>query len=661
MQQSRKVDFSIHPDLLSKQLGSALYRAADALKQLVANALDADCSRVDIRIYFNELDAPDRVVIGDDGVGISPSEMQDAFGAVGVHVRRVDRRRELIGSRGIGRFAVFALAVESRWQTVARTDAATVEQTWIMVPGRRGIEVAENIVADAATGTVVDMTLSHREDVTRLFSSPKSVKRVLFNSFAAYLARYEDEVGIWVNDEPVRLDEFVDERLDEEIRGEGELPDASLHHMVLGQQVEQSVPSLLVFATKGTTVSQEILGDEGIPGKKYLGLVDSPYLSDLTNTAKSELADFDPGFQALKSETSRRAKRFIAQRQGDQARAFLEVARKQPYYPFRNPPLTPVDRYQRQLYDGLLLTLEEQYRIASAPTNQQKLIFALTRHLLQSGDLASVLTSVLGLKGEEVTRFASLLRRTSLSSIIAVADLLVDRLRFLEELGVLVYGDPAKWVKERRQLHKIIEGHTWVFGEQFHLMGSDRPLSKLLHDVATALDAEHPEDLIDVDPELRDIPDLYLACTQWNEGAKFHQHLVVELKRPSVKIGISHVSQLNRYATKIVESPVWGQKSNSHRFTFVLVSAQISDAVTKSYQRGEEPGLLSRPSLQHPSELWALRWSDYLDRRREELKFLEDQIDITADPELLDYLRERVGEFLPDELGQAAAKAEVTP
>ena len=661
MQQNRTIDFSIHPDLLSKQLGSALYRAADALKQLVANALDADCSRVDIRIYFNELDAPDRVVIGDDGVGISPSEMQHAFGPVGAHVRRVDRRRELIGSRGIGRFAVFALAVESRWQTIARTDAGTVEQTWIMVSGRRGIEVAENIVADAATGTVVDMTLSHREDVTRLFSSPTSVKRVLFNSFAAYLARYEDEVGIWVNDEPVRLDEFVDERLDEEIRGEGELPDASLHHMVLGQQVEQSVPSLLVFATKGTTVSQEVLGDEGIPGKKYLGLVDSPYLSDLTNTAKSELADFDPGFQALKGETSKRAKRFIAQRQGDQARAFLEVARKQPYYPFRSPPLTPVDRYQRQLYDGLLLTLEEQYRIGSAPTNQQKLIFALARQLLQSEDLASVLTSVLGLKGEEVTRFASLLRRTSLSSVIAVAGLLVDRLRFLSELEVLVYGSPAKCVKERRQLDRIIEGHTWVFGEQFHLMASQRKISNLLLEAVSASDPEDPEDVIRVDPELRDIPDLYLTRSKWNEGAKFHQHLVVELKRPSVRIGVRHLDQLQRYAAKIVQSPVWSQKRTSHRFTFVLVSAEISSAVQQRYQAGQEPGLLSRPNLHHPTELWALRWSDYLDTRREELKFLENEIEITDDPELLEYLRERVGEYLPEELGRAEARMEVSP
>ena len=648
--QERTVNYSLHPDLLSKQLGSDMYRAPEALKQLAANALDSGSGRVDVRVHFNELDTPERVVISDDGVGISPAEMQSAFGEVGIHVRRSGAKREIIGSRGIGRFAVFSLSVESRWQTVARTDTGSVKQTWVMVPGRRLIDITEEQVKDASTGTIVDMTLSHSEDVKRLFASVKTVKRALFNAFAAYLARYEDEVGIWVNDEPIQFEDFVDERAIEQIQGDGDLPDANLHHMVLGQQVEQSAPSLLVFATRGATISQEVLGDEGIPGKKYLGLVDSPYLSDLTNTAKSELADFDTGFQALKAEASTRAKRFISERQGDRAKAFLERARGQPYYPYRSPPQTPVDRYRRQLYDGLLLTLEEQYRIGSAPADQQKLIFALTRQLLQSEDLASVLTSVLGLEGEEVSRFASLLRRTSLSSIIAVADLLVDRLRFLNELEILVYDTPAKWVKERSQLHKIIEGHTWVFGEQYHLMGSDRRIHTILSEALSQSPIEDSENILEVDPGLRDVPDLYLARSRWNEGAKFNQHLIVELKRPSVRIGPNHVQQLQRYASKIVESPVWGQNVNSHKFTFVLLSSEISDAVTQLYQMGDEPGFLSRPALSHPTELWALRWSDYLDRRREELKFLENEIEITADPELLEYLRERVGDYMPEEL-----------
>jgi hypothetical protein len=90
------------------------------------------------------------------------------------------------------------------------------------------------------------------------------------------------------------------------------------------------------------------------------------------------------------------------------------------------------------------------------------------------------------------------------------------------------------------------------------------------------------------------------------------------------------------------------------------VSAEISAAVKKNYQRGEEPGLLSRPDFRHPTELWALRWSDYLDRRREELQFLEREIEVTTDPELLDYLKSRVGDLLPEQVNSSNGASDPT-
>ena len=99
MAADRRIDFSIHPDLLSKQLGSDMYRAPEALKQLVANALDSGGGRVDVEIHFNEMEAPDRLTIRDDGCGMSPDEMAQAFGEVGVHVSRSDIPRQPIVSR----------------------------------------------------------------------------------------------------------------------------------------------------------------------------------------------------------------------------------------------------------------------------------------------------------------------------------------------------------------------------------------------------------------------------------------------------------------------------------------------------------------------------------------------------------------------------------
>jgi hypothetical protein len=285
------------------------------------------------------------------------------------------------------------------------------------------------------------------------------------------------------------------------------------------------------------------------------------------------------------------------------------------------------------------------------------LVFLLARHLLNSEDLADVLTSVLNLTGDDIAKFAELLKRTSLSSIIAISELLVGRFQFLEELQQLIDGPSARFVQERRHLHKMVELHTWLFGEQYHLMGSDVSLRTLLPLVlAEVQGGTDPEAEVIIDETLRDIPDLYLMGTKWHEGSKYHQHLIVELKRPSVRIVRQHIDQLKRYASQIVAHPKFSQRPESHRFTFVLVSAEISDAVRQTeYQFGEEPGLISRPGgLGHQTELWALRWSDLLDRRTEELRYLKDRIEIQADPADLDYLRRQVAGFVPEQaLGQS--------
>ena len=150
------------------------------------------------------------------------------------------------------------------------------------------------------------------------------------------------------------------------------------------------------------------------------------------------------------------------------------------------------------------MSLETGYGIRNLQPRQQRLVFLLAKQLLQSEDLAEVLTSVLGLSGDEIAKFADLLKRTSLSSMIVISELLVSRFQFIDELRELVYGASARSVKERRHLHKIVEGHTWMFGEQYHLMGSDSSLNTLLPIISACVrETKDPEAFISTDDQLR--------------------------------------------------------------------------------------------------------------------------------------------------------------
>lgn len=95
-----------------------------AVVELVKNAYDADAGRVTIRFEGADPDAPERVVVEDDGDGMKLDTVLGAWfepGTVAKRVRKTsDRGRVYQGAKGIGRFAAARLAELLFMETVAR-------------------------------------------------------------------------------------------------------------------------------------------------------------------------------------------------------------------------------------------------------------------------------------------------------------------------------------------------------------------------------------------------------------------------------------------------------------------------------------------------------------------------------------------------------------
>jgi hypothetical protein len=118
-----------------------------------------------------------------------------------------------------------------------------------------------------------------------------------------------------------------------------------------------------------------------------------------------------------------------------------------------------------------------------------------------------------------------------LGAIISAATMIVDRLKFLHGLRIILFDHEAKGrLKERSQLHKILETNTWIFGEKFNLWASDRELKTVLKTHKEKLD---PELVIDEPVKLltrkRGIVDLMLSRSQKRHRADDYGHLVVEI------------------------------------------------------------------------------------------------------------------------------------
>ena len=103
-----------------EHLGINLYSNVPAvLSEIVANAWDADASEV--RVTWDR--AAGRIVIQDDGIGMTPSEINERFLSVGYRRRNgqpgtTPKGRHPMGRKGIGKLSLFSIANTVRIETI---------------------------------------------------------------------------------------------------------------------------------------------------------------------------------------------------------------------------------------------------------------------------------------------------------------------------------------------------------------------------------------------------------------------------------------------------------------------------------------------------------------------------------------------------------------
>ncbi len=115
-----------------QHLGLSLYsNVPSVLSEAVANAWDADASRVDITLNSDE----GQIVIQDDGSGMTQADVNDRFLFVG-YVRRTEQRgrtplmaREPMGRKGIGKLSLFSIANEIVVETARNEERNALRMT----------------------------------------------------------------------------------------------------------------------------------------------------------------------------------------------------------------------------------------------------------------------------------------------------------------------------------------------------------------------------------------------------------------------------------------------------------------------------------------------------------------------------------------------------
>ena len=642
---SYELPWQFEPRLATDHLGSQKYSTSTrAMGELVANALDAGASRIEITLGHNPLGGLDSLSITDTGRGISRADLAGRFVVVGVQPASQSDAATRLGRFGVGRLAVHRIGSLSEWTTVAEEPGAgRVRSRFHLSSLEQGPLSVDEELVPASTPLGTSIVVSNLRDSADETLTVKRIADDLSAQFCGFLLGNTAR-QIVVQGEALDVHKMIASQETESIPSTDQIPNAAtLHHLLLNYPVERSrFPAQVIFSAKGRTVAS--VHPQDSPSPDYLGLVECPYLDSIVASNRESLIEMDETYARLKEAALDRVRDFATRYRSTEKRRFLERARSEEFYPYRNAAADSVTGVKQVIYDVVLEKVNEHANLEAMTKRQQAVVFRLLDRSLQNENLLEILHEVARLSDEDMEKFRQVLERTTLDSIIRLSSEVTARLSFLNVLHELVYGDVSRHLKERTQLHRILEPQCWLFGPRFHLATSDQNFREVVrrHREEAGLECADELQLASI-KALTDIPDLFLASKRDFPVEPKHHHLLVELKAPKVTMGTKELEQVRRYARTIQASSQF--EKTTTRWDVVLISAAASaEAEFERNQEGRPAGcVLESKNL----TVWALVWSEVITRARDEMHLVQEHLQ-TKSQELTvsEYLRSNFPDIL---------------
>ena len=614
--------------------------------ELIWNALDADATEIEVEfVRTPELDGIEEIRVVDNGHGIPYSTVSDVFGALGGSWKQAKRQspsgRPLHGRDGRGRFRAAGIGGRMRWRSTA--DDPTTD-------GQRQRTTIELRFADLMHGHADDPELTSEPTGTRVVIDeiPKPPSGLggdgpidrLTATFALQLQNYG--VRLRYDDHEVDPAKMQTYRADYEIDAEG--APAVLTVVEWGRRMERG---LYLCDEHGTPLLDSLPPSIHAPGFHFTAYLRWAGFADL-NPEDLMVAELNAGEVKRVIEAGRDQLRdHFKDRAAERTRELIDRWKDEKVYPFEGEPADEAENTTREVFDVVALSAASVVNASEIPS--RRLSLRLLKEALENdpGSLHRVLREVLDLPEERLHELTGILDHTSLAQIITTSKEISDRLAFLAALERLVLDpDISPHVKERSQLHRILASETWVFGEEYALTVDDESLTAVLRahlsDLGRSELAEEVEPATDMEGHVR-IVDLMLGRSM-PQARDRREHLVIELKRPSVKIGEDEASQIRKYAAAVIADPRFNTTDVS--WDFVVVSSKVTGPPELERRSEGRPfGMLwNTPGVR----VWVFTWGEILEAAQHRLKFVQSRLGYQPNAQqALAYLRQTHNKYLP--------------
>ncbi|MET9654600.1 ATP-binding protein [Streptomyces sp. NPDC006460] len=620
-----------------------------AVKELVWNALDADATKVTVAIERSAAGAVDKVVVVDNGDGITPEGCTTAFEKIGGSWKKFSHAtvggRPLHGRAGQGRLRAFALGAFIRWTTVAE-GIGGLHKTTVTAhnSSRNDFQIGDSAPTLEEKGTVVEAWGRQSGILDRLMAD--RARSQLTTEFAPYLARYP-KVEIVFDGEKIDPAAVIQKQSEDRIEFEhdGATESAVVRIIEWDMRVDREL---------------HLCDGLGVPVDITEMRIQAPGFDFTTYVLWDRMADHrgdfllgeasDSPVASLLAATRNHLKAYFRQRAVERRKEVVDQWKDDGLYPYDAEPEGEAERVERETFDTVAATI---HRHMPRPAKHLKATLALLRESVahQPSNVNRILDEVFRLTSDDKQELDRLLNRTSLSSIIKASTSVADRLDFLAALSHMVFDPEAKkLVKERSQLHKILENETWVFGEHYQLLVSDRSLDQVLdrHLDRLGRDNRSPQPVYREDGSVG-IVDLMLSRSRREHDRQ--QHLIVELKAPKVKVSEKELQQIKSYALAVVEDAQFADVKAE--WDFWLVTSEMNKLLrAETRQAGKPRGCVwDLKENEYTVRVWVKTWSELIDESKGRLQYFKEHFD--HDPSVeqaMDYLRHSHLQYVPDAL-----------
>jgi hypothetical protein len=616
-----------------------------ALAELIWNALDADAHKVSVVFVRNVLGGVDAVRVVDDGHGMTEQNTIDEFGRLGSSWKQLAEKskgegRILHGRNGQGRWAAFGLGDTVTWTSIAQ-DGETRTKTEVV--GRRSRPNAFDVDAELAparakVGTTVEVAPA--VEAAAALAEDAGRER-LATELALYLAMYSVTVTVdGVDLDPAAMQ---DRRHDETIELPNGLGTAELTIIEWLKPVERKI----LLCDEGGCTLGEAPARFHAPGFNFTVYVAWPGFRERLDVLA--VPEFDADLATVIDSARAAARTYFNQRTRESERETIERWKSEGVYPYASEPgpEAAVAQAERALFDIVATTAAPAIDTSDKPA--KRLSLGLLREAVENPtSLRRIIDDVLELPEAKRTELVQLLDRTTLTDMIAATKQVTDRLDWLRGLEALVFEPELRgMVKERSQLHRMLAAETWIFGEEYALTADDESLTTVLKRHLKLLEREElaPEPVVRADGTVG-IVDLMLSRVVARRE-KLREHLVIELKAPSVSVGTKEITQIKSYAHAVAEDRRFADTNTRWQF-WVLSTDVTTDGERERSQRGRPFGL-AYESEDGRIQVWVKTWGEVIEDAEHRMKFFQTALNVQATRDQgVEYLRQRHAEFIPD-------------